>query len=625
MQSLALRLRSLNRPLGLSAAVLFLFTAAVVSTACGGGGTPAFVASNAPTNLVYTSTPVLYRTDDPIVPNTVTHDGDPATSWQCVPPLPDGLILGTDGSISGTPTIPAAATDHVVTASNAAGQGSVTINVEVQWSESKSLAPKASPTDADLRHFLDRTHFGFSQAHYDALIAQGLPAYVDAMTTFADTTTLENDAAVLYLQDASDPTGEFPSEDDLARWWLHMIMVNPNPFQENLAFKLHDHFAASTTVLGGGARRFFVDHVNLWRHGGAGNLRQLLIDMALDSAMLVWLDSVNNSIRNPGVDEPNENFSREFFELFCLGVDIEYTQADIVEAARAFTGYRLRYDSVTRLNSTEFDWQRHDETAKTVLGQTIPAQASGDTESDDFAAMVDIVLTTDEAGTGVNRVGQWVMRSLLEYFCYENPPQNVVDELADQLRTAGWELKPVLMTLFQSEAFYSAAAREQFVKGPVEHIAGFMRATNLVGSPGNLDSDLELMGHRPTQPPTVDGWPGGTQWLSAQGMVDRANILHRVTEEERALQGSLNIAALDLLPAPNADAGAAVDAMALRLNVPLTPAERTELVTFLDTQRDRDGTVTPDPFDPQADRTTAEDRLRNLLWILGQHPTYQIR
>ena len=625
MQSSALRLRSLNRPLGLFAAALFLFAAAVVLPACGGGGTPAFVASNAPTNLVYTSTPVLYRTDDPIVPNTVTHDGDPATNWVCVPPLPDGLVLGSDGSISGTPPNPAAASNHVVTATNAAGQGDVTINLEIQWSESKSLAPKASPTDEDLRHFLDRTHFGFSQPHYDALIAQGLPAYVDAMTTFADTTTLENDAAVLYLQDANDPTGEFPNETELARWWLYMIMVNPNPFQENLAFKLHDHFAASTTVLGGSARHFFIDHVNLWRHGGAGNLRQLLIDMSLDSAMLVWLDSVNNSIRNPATDEPNENFAREFFELFCLGVDIEYTQADIVEAARAFTGYRLRYDNNTSKNFTEFDYTRHDETEKTVLGQTIAAQAEGSGESDNYAEMVDIVLTTNEAGTGVSRVGQWLMRSLLEYFCYENPPQNVVDELADQLRAANWELKPVLVTLFQSEAFFSAAAREQFVKGPVEHITGFMRATNLIGNPVNIDSALRLMGHRPTQPPTVDGWPGGTQWLSAQGMVDRANVLHRVTERERTLQTSLNIAALDLLPTPDADAGATVDALALRLNVPLTPAERTELITYLDTQRDNGGTVTPDPFDPVGDPATAEDRVRNLLWILGQHPTYQIR
>ncbi len=618
---------ALNRPAtylrrGMRQACLLLLLLpglALLGCGGGGGGTPP-PAGNAPANLSFASSPATYRTDAPITPNTASWTGGDPTTWVSAPALPPGLSLDASGTIQGTPLMPAPSTGYVVTASNSEGQTSSTVTLEVLWTESKSLAPKATITDADLRYFLDRTHLGFSQAHYDALGQLGLAAYVDAMTSFADTTTLETDARNAYLIDANDPNGEFPSASDLARWWLYMIMLNQNPFQENLAFHWHEHFAASTSVLGSANSHYFIDHVNLWRHGGAGNLRTLLIDMARDPTMLVWLDGISN------VDgEPNENFGREFLELFCLGVDIEYTQTDIEEAARAFTGYRQRFDSMTGKNFIEFDVNRHDHTEKTVLGVTIPAQTPGPGEVDEYDQMVDIVLGTNEAATGVSRVGQWIVRSLLQYFCYANPPQNVIDELADDLRSGGWELKPVLMKLFQSEAFFSSLARVGFVKGPVEHITGFMRATNLIGDPVQIDRVLVLMGHRPTQPPTVDGWPGGTQWLSAQGMVDRANLLNYVTEQAQGIQASLGINALQLLPTPTADAGATVDSFTERLQVVLSTPERTELVTYLDTERDGGGTVTPDPFDPAGDPTTAEERARGLLWILAQHPTYQTR
>jgi len=606
------RLRAMTLP-----AMLF---AALMLTACGGGGGGAAAATNAPANLAFASSPVVYRTDAPIPPNDATWTGGAPTTWASSPSLPTGLSFDASGAIQGTPLMPAAATGYLVTASNGMGQTSTTVNIEVLWTESKSLAPKAVITDADIRHFLDRTHFGFSQAHYDAIGQAGFSAYVDTMTTYADTTALEADARNNYLVDASDPNGDFPSSTDLARWWLYMLAVNQNPFQENLALHWHEHFATSTSVLSSANNHYFIDHVNLWRHGGTGNLRTLLIDMALDSAMLVWLDGISN------VDgEPNENFGREFLELFCLGVDIEYTQADIEEGARAFTGYRQRFDSITGKNFIEFEPNRHDHTEKTVLGVVIPAQTPGASEVDEYDQMVDIVLGTNEAATGVSRVGQWIIRSLLQYFCYANPPQNVIDELADDLRTGGWELKPIFMKLFQSEAFFSSLARVGFVKGPVEHIAGFMRATNLVGDPAQIDRRLALMGHRPTQPPTVDGWPGGTQWLSAQGMVDRANMLNYVTEQAEGLQNGLGITALALLPAPGANSGATVDSLAERLQVALSASERTELMTYLDTERDNAGVVTPDPFDPTGDAPEAERRVRGLLWILGQHPTYQTR
>jgi uncharacterized protein (DUF1800 family) len=606
--------------------LLFLLPALLVLASCGAGGAGGAPATNAPSNIVYSQSPAVYRTDTAITPNTVTADGDPVTSWTIAPPLPGGLSIDpATGAISGTALAPAAATNYTVTATNASGVGNGTVSIEVIWHESKSLLPKANVTDADLRHFLDRTHFGFSQPHYDALNSIGLAAYVDGMTTFADTSQLETNVRNAFLVDpVDDPNGDFPNPTQLAQWHLALMALNTNPFQENLAFHWHEHFACSSQVVrdnaGDDALHFMETHINLFRHEGAGNLRTLLLDMALDSAMLVFLDGYIN--RDGAV---NENFGREWFELFAMGVDIDYTQQDIVEASRAFTGFRVRNDPNTGKDFTVFEAARHDHGEKTVLGVTIPAQTPGDGEVHEYDQVVDITMNHNEAGTGVSRVGQWIVRSLLRYFCYEDPPQNVIDELANDLRASNWELKPVLMKLFVSEAFFSAEARKKIVKGPVEHVLGFIRATNLGGDPLQIDRRLTAMGQRPTQPPGVDGWPGGTQWLSAQGMVDRANLIHYLTVHQEGQQAGNDIFARDLLPTPDADSLATVNAIAERLNIPLSPAEVTTLTTYLDTQRDNSGNVTASPFDPVGDPNEAEDRIRGLLWTLGQHPSYMIR
>lgn len=583
--------------------------------ACGGGGGSSGPGGG-PENLAYGTPSAVYRTDVAVAPNAPTWTGGDPTSFTVAPTLPPGLALDpATGVITGTPQAPATPTAHTVTASNGAGQDQAVVTIEVLWHESKSLAPKAPLTDDDLRYFLDRTHFGFSQAHYDLLTGAGLSAYLDAITTItpAQTAQLEADATTAYL-----PDPDFPSAAGLARWWLYVMLLTPNPFQECLALHWHDHFATSQAVLDEAARYWFSAHMNLLRHGAAGNLRTLLLALARDWAMLEWLDGIRNNGSSPEL--VNENFAREWFELFCLGVDVLYTQQDIVEAARAFSGYRARFDPVTGQLFVEFDPARHDPGDKTVLGVLIPGQNL----TDDYEAMVDLTLAARAPGTNVSACGRWIARSLLRYFCMEDPAPNLMDELAAQLESGGWELQPVLKTLLQSEAFFSAVARVGFSRPPVHMALGFIRSTNLIGDPRALDNAFTLMGHRPTMPPVVDGWPEGPAWYHAQGMVDRANVLDYLTVGAKGIQDALGLSAAALLPHPTATSAEVVDALAQRLRVTLSPDERTELITYLDTTRTTEGVVVPDPFDP-ANLAQVEVKIRGLLWILGQHPTYQLR
>lgn len=607
-------MRHLPRTLlvALSTALLSVALAACGGGGGGGGGTPGV----APSNLAYSSPGPVYRTDTAIAPNVPSYSGGTPTLFTIQPALATGLLLDpSSGVISGSPLAPSGPTVHTVTASNAAGSDQALVTIAVLWHESKSLAVKSPLSDDDLRHFLNRTHFGFSQAHYDALLANGLPAYVDAMTTItaAQTQQLEADATTAYLEDPA-----FPSAAGLARWWLYLMLLNPNPFQECLALHWHDHFATSQDVLDEAARYWFLPHMNLLRHGAAGNLRTLLLALARDWAMLEWLDGIRNNGSSPQL--VNENFSREWFELFCLGVDVLYTQTDIVEAARAFSGYRSRFNSGTGQLYVQFDPTRHDPNNKTVLGVLIPGQ----NVTDDYQAMVDITLGARAPGTNVSACGRWIVRSLLRSFCYEDPPQNVVDELALLLEQGNWELKPVLVVLFQSEAFFSALARVGFSKPPTHLALGFIRSTNLIGDPRALDTAFTLMGHRATMPPVVDGWPEGPAWYHAQGMVDRANVFDYLTVGAKPIQDAFLISAAQLLPSPTATAGEVVDALALRLRIALSAEERTELIAYLNTTRTTAGATIPDPFDA-SNLAATETKLRGLLWIMAQHPNYQVR
>lgn len=373
----------------------------------------------------------------------------------------------------------------------------------------------------------------------------------------------------------------------------------------------HEHFATSQEVLGGGRSYYMIKHVDMLREKGAGDLREFLVAISRDWAMLWWLDGYISTKNNP-----NENFGREFFELFCLGVDSVYEQADILEAARAFTGYQDRVlDEETGLRHMLFMESRHDPDDKTVLGQLIPGQ----NVTDDYAAMVDITVDHGPAA-------EWFARSMLRGFVLEEPNEVLVDQLAQVMRDADYDLADTLRAMFQSEAFFSAKARRSLVKSPVDHALGFELSTGLRVRVNELHYALDDMGNIPTMPPTVDGWPGGEQWLSAHGMVERANLLRDAIGDSDSIaeQGVHGLDLRALLPAGTPTSTEVVDAAALLLGVTLTPAERTRLAEYLDTSRASNGMVTPDPFDA-ANPDHIDERIRGLFYILGQHPTYMVR
>jgi hypothetical protein len=463
----------------------------------------------------------------------------------------------------------------------------------------------AALSQEDRIYFLKRTHFAFRETELATLNQLGYSGYLDWMLNMQLDPLLEADALAATVPDA-----DFPSAAELSRWWLYLMVHNPNGFQERLGLFWHDHFAASTEVLDAQSRFWYFDHVNLWRTQGTAIMSDLLYSMSTDWTMLRWLDGYVST-----KNAPNENFAREFWELFTLGADNGYTQGDIVEASRAFTGYRRilvadRAGPGRDQYVMQFDMTRHDNTDKTIFGLNFGANGQ-----QEYRDMVDFTLA--------NRpVAEFLCKKIWEEFVYENPDYQLMFQLASRFRSTGYDLRDLFKTIFMSKEFFSTKARTGLIKSPIEHDIGFIRATGLEITPNRIDSNVTALGQRPTQPPTVNGWPAGFYWLSSQAIVDRANFLRDcVYYRNEAPQVGFDVGTL-VVPGEDTDAEV-VDRFAYLLQVTLTAPQRDECILYLNSDRNASGNFSQ-PWD-FTNAVQKEKKLRGLPYILAQHPTYQLR
>lgn len=464
-----------------------------------------------------------------------------------------------------------------------------------------SLAPLGrAPTRAEIQHFLRRTTFGAHPDEIARVAAIGLDAWLEQHLAIQVDTPVER-AADAQIQDPREPR-----MDELARWWIYLMARNPNGLQEVLAFFWHDHFATSQTVMSDRAKPYFVQHVNLLRRMGTGNLRELAYQLAIDPSMLVWLDGVTSTRQ-----APNENFAREFWEVFTLGRNRGYTETDIKEAARAFTGWRRIQDSRTGDHFFVFDPQLHDAGTKTVFGR------SGEYG---YRELVDLTFRERQAA-------EYLVARIFAYFAYPDPEPRLIADMARFLREHDYELRPFLRMLLQSQAFFSERARAGRIKMPVEYVLGFVRTTRMEMPMAKLYEALIDLNQVPTAPPSVFGWPEGNAWLGATSVLQRGDVLNDViaSRDHHVAQG-VNVSQL-LPPADQRSAAQVVDALADLMQVQLTPDETVRLRTYLDSSVRESGgqlVVEPSRFDGTNTRHL-DERVHGLLFILSQHPNYHLR
>jgi uncharacterized protein (DUF1800 family) len=329
-------------------------------------------------------------------------------------------------------------------------------------------------------------------------------------------------------------------------WWLNRMLTSPAPLQEKMTLYFHGHFTTRATPL---FPWITYNHNQLLRRYALGNLRELTRDVSKDAAMLKYLNGAENVAAHP-----NENYARELMELFTLGIGA-YTERDVRESARAWTGWRVN----NRADTVTFDASLHDSGIKTFLGHT------GNFTGDDI---VDIIFTQPQCA-------RFFASSLLNWFVYNNPEPELVDRVAALLRRHNFELAPVVSAILSSNVFYSSRAYRALVKSPVEFVVGTYKTLGLGAVDQSALAALEEMGQRLFFPPNVAGWPGGQNWLTSGTMIARQNFLTRLLGSQTLSSSSW----LGRLPVASRNAAERVVQAVLQGDV--APASVVELEAYL--------------------------------------------
>jgi uncharacterized protein (DUF1800 family) len=319
--------------------------------------------------------------------------------------------------------------------------------------------------------------------------------------------------------------------EELQGWWLYRMMSTPHPLLERMTLFWHNHFATSIAKV----RQvpLMKEQNLLLRKHALGKFRPFVLEMSKDPAMLVWLDS-NSNVRG----RPNENYARELMELFTLGVG-NYTEKDVREAARAFTGWHTtaRYNPRNQQQDAAFTFNagQHDGGPKTVLGQT------GNWDGGD---VVRILLEQPACA-------RFLARKLYRHFISEaeTPPDGLLEPLAEQLRKSDYDLGGLVRTILRSRHFYSDYAYRQRIKGPVEFLIGTVRTLEgsmpLESAIQNLPGPMDGLGQTLFAPPNVKGWDGGKAWLNSATVLARHNLAWRFVQGPNGPLGArVNPAAL---------------------------------------------------------------------------------
>ena len=287
---------------------------------------------------------------------------------------------------------------------------------------------------------------------------------------------------------------------ELKSWWFQEMVITPSPLTEHMTLFWHNHFTSSLQKVKWPPLMY---HQNvLIRLHALGSFRDLLYAVSKDPAMILYLDTQTNS-----KNHPNENFARELFELFTLG-EGHYTEQDIKEAARAFTGWKLN----RRDGSFRFASRKHDSEVKTVLGKT------GRLTGDDI-----LTITLEQPWTAAH-----IVTKLWREFISDRPDPNEVDRLAEIFRQNEYQMKPLLAALFTSPIFWAPENRGVLIKSPVDLVVGTIRLFDIpIQEPMIFPRYSRRLGQDLFDPPNVKGWPGGTQWINTKTLLDRWQLLHR--------------------------------------------------------------------------------------------------
>ena len=453
---------------------------------------------------------------------------------------------------------------------------------------------------------------------------QGLDATLDELLNFESVDDSQMEAALAgegfrlsYVLVDPYPVGDLL---EMNRHWYFRMVNSRRQLLEKMALFWHDHFATSLFAVPFAHPEtglpLLQGQLETFREEGLGNFRTLVKKVARDPAMILFLDSVSNV-----QGSPNENFSRELFELFTMGEGSGYSEQDVREAARAFTGWSLDPSTL------EFFYyaQAHDLSyPKVVLGEEIHFGSVGSLDEaglQDGDQVIDIIFRQPV-------VAEHIVTKLWEFFVYPDPGREVILELADVFRSRDYEIKPLMRAIFSHPLFMSNLAYRAKIKSPVEFTVGALRELE-VHDPYNvpLISIFFSVGQLLFDPPDVGGWPADEGWINTGTILGRYNFMNYFTTDRGGLYDEVLPRGEDEIDLDRViqeygltTATSLIDYYgAVLLQNDLSLESEYSLLDYMN--RDPDGK--PQPFDIN-DPVMVDTRVRGMVYLISLSPAYQL-
>jgi uncharacterized protein (DUF1800 family) len=383
----------------------------------------------------------------------------------------------------------------------------------------------------DAAHLLRRAGFGGTFNEIKKIQALGPQLAVESLLSFSNNDQTQNNPHDIEqtLNDALKAKGgaiggvQGAVVPTLQGWWLHKMLNTNQPLKEKIVLFWHGHFATGQDKV---RNSFALQQQNeLFRRMGFGKFDALTLAVAKDPAMLRYLDNDENV-----KDHPNENFARELMELFTMGVHGGYSEKDVQESARAFTGWTFKSNNknLELYKNPQFVFmaKNHDTGTKTVLGQT------GNFEGADIVRIV----------THHPSSAEFMTAKIWHYFVSEDLPKSVHQELIKIWVNSKLDIRELLRTIFSSQEFYAVEQRNNLIKSPLEYVVGSLRAVN---AKLLLEQELTLIGmlgaqaQVPFYPPNVKGWDGGLDWIADTTLLNRIQFMGVIASGKIAMRPRL--------------------------------------------------------------------------------------
>lgn len=381
-----------------------------------------------------------------------------------------------------------------------------------------------------IAHLLRRFGFGASEAEMEYYSQGGLKGAIDKLINW------ENVERGDFIEAGElDERGIIAQPQIAVLHWYGRALTTQRPLEEKLTIFWHDHFATSAQKVTSGTAMY--QHINTIRDNAGNSFIDLLMAVSKDPAMLFWLDNQENL-----KGKPNENFAREVMELFTLG-EGNYSEKDVLEAARCFTGWTVGAsrgrrvvpvrNDIPRVNAIfYFDEANHDDGQKELLGN------KGDFDGEDIVGIL----------CGHPMTAKYLSKKMWEFFVYKNPEPALIERLAGNFRQSGLNIRRLVRDIMESTEFYSEKAERKLIKNPIDFCLStsrqlgvgavvtqslsqaedFQSKRRALGPAAQIAQATDNMGMRLMYPPDVAGWDWHEAWISTATMVERVKWADRI-------------------------------------------------------------------------------------------------